>query len=100
MYDDDFLARQRARIDRRIAYSEQLIAQDVPQARFKAEVILTKLYAARAQLNAGRYGMCVDCDAPIGRTRLETVPAAIRCVECQRAFERQHTPASKYRPSG
>lgn len=37
--------------------------------------------------NSVRY--CVDCGEPIPAARLNAVPNAIRCVECQRLFEKR-----------
>ena len=30
---------------------------------------------------------CVDCDEPIGSARLENLPSAKRCIDCQSIFE-------------
>lgn len=32
---------------------------------------------------------CVDCGEPIPAARLEAVPEAMRCVECQHIFEKR-----------
>ena len=39
--------------------------------------------------------MCVDCEEPIAAKRLQAVPWAERCVNCQEAHEREqaHNPA-------
>lgn len=37
---------------------------------------------ALANLDAGRYGVCVRCDRPIAPGRLEALPTATRCVRC------------------
>ncbi|OPY15626.1 MAG: RNA polymerase-binding transcription factor DksA [Syntrophus sp. PtaB.Bin001] len=36
----------------------------------------------------GERRRCIDCGEEIGAARLEAVPKAIRCVECQREKER------------
>jgi len=33
-------------------------------------------------------GICIDCDSPIAPARLRVNPAALRCIDCQRRFER------------
>lgn len=40
--------------------------------------------AALARLDAGRYGICVGCQAPIVPARLEAIPEATHCVDCKR----------------
>jgi DnaK suppressor protein len=39
-------------------------------------------------LEAGTYGLCSGCGAAIPYERLEAVPAAPRCLECQSGRER------------
>ncbi|GKS58064.1 DnaK suppressor protein [Nitrospira sp.] len=46
-----------------------------------------QLDAALQRLHDGSYGVCEDCLAPITEARLEAVPFARRCVECQRQVE-------------
>jgi len=43
---------------------------------------------ALAQLEEGRYGRCVACGAAISLERLNAVPFAKRCVNCQEQAER------------
>ena len=38
----------------------------------------------------GTFGICVDCDAPIGFNRLEAYPTATRCIRCQASHEMTH----------
>ncbi|MBO9513612.1 MAG: TraR/DksA family transcriptional regulator [Variovorax sp.] len=49
---------------------------------------LRQIAAAKERMRQGRYGLCIDCGAPIPRARLEVQPASERCVPCQEAFER------------
>ena len=37
---------------------------------------------ALGKVEAGTYGSCELCGKPIGETRLEALPAAVRCVDC------------------
>ena len=39
-------------------------------------------------LESGAYGQCIDCDDPILPSRLLARPFAVRCRNCQEAFER------------
>jgi DnaK suppressor protein len=43
---------------------------------------------ALADIDAGRYGVCVECEEPIAAKRLKALPFATRCVECQARSER------------
>ena len=43
---------------------------------------------ALADIDAGRYGVCVECEEPIAPKRLKALPFATRCVECQARSER------------
>jgi DnaK suppressor protein len=46
----------------------------------------TRLKAARAALRRmenGTYGICLECDEPIGSRRLEAIPTASLCIRCQ-----------------
>jgi RNA polymerase-binding protein DksA len=43
---------------------------------------------ALADIDAGRYGTCVECEEPIAPKRLKALPFATRCVECQARSER------------
>ena len=40
--------------------------------------------AALARLDAGTYGSCTSCGRAIGAERLEALPAAALCIDCQR----------------
>ena len=43
---------------------------------------------ALADIDAGRYGICLECEEPIAAKRLKALPFASRCVECQARSER------------
>jgi DnaK suppressor protein len=43
--------------------------------------------AALARLEAGTYGVCVDCGERIVEDRLSFRPEAARCLSCQEKFE-------------
>ena len=48
---------------------------------------LQQVTAALEDINAGRYGICRECDEPIAKARLKVMPFATRCVPCQQALE-------------
>ena len=50
---------------------------------------LALIDAALARTNAGSYGECTDCAAPIPAPRLKASPEAARCIACQENFEQR-----------
>jgi RNA polymerase-binding transcription factor DksA len=48
--------------------------------------------AAIRRMDAGTYGLCVDCGRPIAAERLEALPHAARDVDCERARVRRRGP--------
>lgn len=46
------------------------------------------IQAALDRIAAGEYGLCTECGAPIGQPRLDIVPEASHCIDCQEAAER------------
>lgn len=47
-----------------------------------------RLSAALERLNAGDYGVCVECSEQIAAARLRAVPEVQACVRCQDQIER------------
>ncbi|MGZ6272015.1 MAG: TraR/DksA family transcriptional regulator [Candidatus Limnocylindrales bacterium] len=67
------------------AAASQVFAQQRDLAlRDKAQRDLGLVEAALARLEAGTWGRCVSCGDPIGVDRLEALPWADRCIDCQR----------------
>lgn len=50
---------------------------------------LNAITEALARLEAGRYGLCSECGAPIAWERLMAQPQAVRCVRCENENERR-----------
>ena len=50
--------------------------------------LLEAIDAALARLDAGRYGTCSRCAGPIAPERLDALPWAALCIECQRTGRR------------
>lgn len=48
-----------------------------------ASETLAEIDAALVRLDDGTYGKCVDCGEQISSERLEALPAAARCMNCQ-----------------
>jgi DnaK suppressor protein len=49
---------------------------------------LAAVEAALARLDDGTYGACLRCGRPIAPERLEALPWAAHCIECQRIVGR------------
>lgn len=62
--------------------SEAEVRRDIEEVR--------DLVAAEQRIEAGRYGLCMDCDNPIGYKRLDAYPSAKRCYSCQVEYEAHH----------
>ena len=48
---------------------------------------MAQIDAALCRLANGKYGICLACDAPIERQRLDTMPAAAFCAPCEKIRE-------------
>ena len=55
----------------------------VETLRHGARVALAGIEAALDRMDRGRYGACVECEAPIPLERLEILPAVALCTACQ-----------------
>lgn len=63
--------------------NEEVLAElDVSQRE-----TLKAIQAALKRLDAGSYGICVECDTKIDLRRLEARPFATRCISCARELE-------------
>jgi RNA polymerase-binding transcription factor DksA len=49
-----------------------------------------RIEEARRALAEGSYGICRGCGREIPSERLEAVPEAVLCIDCQRHFEGSH----------
>jgi DnaK suppressor protein len=56
--------------------------------RDKARAQLEAVEAALARIAAGTYGRCTNCGQPIPAERLEAIPWAEHCIDCQRLGHR------------
>lgn len=69
------------------------IADRAQAAEERDRAIALEEFKHRRLLPAGSLlpppGICVDCEEPIDPRRLAAHPAAIRCIACQTAFERE-----------
>ena len=56
----------------------------------------TRIAEARRALADGTYGTCLTCGSQIAPQRLEAVPEAVRCLDCQRHFEGAHRQRARH----
>jgi DnaK suppressor protein len=56
--------------------------------RDRNEQHLAAVDAALARLDDGTYGTCVRCGRPIAPERLDALPWAAHCIDCQRIVAR------------
>ena len=49
---------------------------------------LSQIESALELMREGKYGVCEGCDKPIPLARLQALPYAITCIECQREAEK------------
>jgi len=54
------------------------------------EATLAEIDEALDRVAAGTFGLCESCEEAIPRVRLNAVPHARFCVDCQRKNERRH----------
>ncbi len=67
------------------AAASQVFAQQRDLAlREHNQQLIEAVDAALARLDAGTYGICVSCGQPIGAARLDALPAAAHCIDCQK----------------
>jgi DnaK suppressor protein len=50
--------------------------------------LLAAIDAALARIEAGTYGICVNCGSQVAPERLEAMPWATLCIDCKRKEER------------
>jgi DnaK suppressor protein len=56
--------------------------------RERAELHLQEVDGALARLDDGSYETCARCSRPIATERLEALPWAAHCIECQTILDR------------
>ena len=58
-------------------------------------ILLNRIVEATARLDDGTFGICVHCRNELGRARLEAVPWAPYCIDCQELEEKGRLPADE-----
>ena len=54
-----------------------------------SEHVLAEIDGALKRIEEGTYGVCSNCGKPIPEARLEALPWATLCIDCQRERERR-----------
>ena len=73
------------------AYEREKTWALIQRLQAKLESVERAIHAAEK----GKYGICESCGQPIDPARLEILPEATMCLNCQRQFERR---VRRYRP--
>lgn len=63
---------------------------------------LSRVEEALDRLDEGRYGLCMECGRAIPTRRLEALPFATRCLDCEQESEttdHDHRPVPSWRQS-
>ncbi|MCI0652565.1 MAG: TraR/DksA family transcriptional regulator [Planctomycetes bacterium] len=50
--------------------------------------VLNKIDVALERIEDGTYGVCLECEKKILKTRLKAIPWASYCIDCQRKAEK------------
>jgi DnaK suppressor protein len=59
--------------------------------RMELEERVQLVQAAQERLASGTYGKCQRCGQPIAEARLEALPFAMYCIECQEIVDQEQT---------
>ena len=51
------------------------------------QVTLDQVHEALTRVDAGTFGLCVECNQPIAKPRLQAIPYTPHCIECARKLE-------------
>jgi len=62
-----------------------------PQSRLTDPNVFRELSMAFKHIGQGKYGTCLECGKNIPIARLNIKPEAVRCINCQKQFERMVT---------
>lgn len=58
-------------------------------SRHQLEIRRRQIEAALAAIESGTFGLCRHCKGPISVLRLDALPEAPFCMDCQERFERE-----------
>jgi RNA polymerase-binding protein DksA len=64
-----------------LAHAEQVDLSE--RVATLTEESLRNVTDALARIDSGSYGICTSCGGPVGEARLDALPSAELCIECQ-----------------
>ena len=67
------------RLTRMEAMAEQEVSQKILD---ESKLRLTRLQNALSRIDKPMFGICIECEEPIGIERMKIRPESVRCVEC------------------
>ena len=79
---------------RPLAEMAQVIASNRNRERTEQLHLIAEALA-RLDASPDEFGLCEECDEPIGKRRLELLPWVRLCIECQSAREDDRTPGGR-----
>lgn len=62
--------------------SNNIIKNLSDQLSTRDKISINKINAAMRKINDGTFGICEDCEEPIGEKRLKAIPDSILCISC------------------
>ena len=68
--------------------SDLFARESLLTSEMQLEERVSDVQDALRRVRRGTHGICEDCGHPIAEERLEVLPQAARCVDCQRREER------------
>ena len=81
--------------------SRNIADRDLVAARINlCSTNVKEILDALARLDAGEYGVCVECDGKISPKRIAALPWAKRCIQCQEMFDTGTAPSGYSDGSG
>jgi DnaK suppressor protein len=67
-----------------LEHSDAAMQGDIELALLQMQAAtLTRIDEALLRLDAGKYGLCFECDTQIAERRLRALPFAVRCHSCE-----------------
>jgi DnaK suppressor protein len=67
------------RLTRMEAMAEQEVSQKILD---ESKLRLTRLQNALLRIDKPMFGICIECEEPIGMGRMEIRPESVRCIAC------------------
>jgi len=73
------------RLTRMEAMAEQEVSQKILN---ESRLRQTRLRNALSRIDSEMFGICIECEEPIGFERMKVRPESVRCVDCANAGNR------------